>query len=164
MINIIAAMDEKRGIGKNNDLLFKISDDFKRMKELTLGHPVVMGRKTFESLGLKLEGRTHVVITSDPLNIQGLDYQSDITASSLEEGIKQAQNSPGSDEIFIFGGGRVFAEALENGLVEKLYLTIVDGDYGADVFFPDYSEFGNIVSEESGKSDGYKYKFLDIEK
>ena len=164
MISIIAAMDEKKGIGKNNDLLFRIPEDFKRMKELTVGHPIIMGRKTFESLGAKLSDRTHIVITTDPLTLQNLNYQSDFVVSSLDDALRQAEGSVGSDEIFIFGGGRVFAEAMERGIVDRLYLTLVEGDFGADTFFPDYSGFGKIINEQNGKSGDYKYKFLDLEK
>ncbi len=164
MVSIIAAMDEKRGIGKNNDLLFRIPEDFKRMKGLTVGHPIIMGRNTFESLGAKLSDRTHIVITSDPLSLQNLNYQSDFVVSSLDEALRQAEASIGSDEIFIFGGGQVFRQALERGIVDRLYLTLVEGDFGADTFFPDYSEFGKITNEQSGKSGDIKYKFLDLEK
>ncbi|KKR72192.1 MAG: Dihydrofolate reductase, partial [Candidatus Levybacteria bacterium GW2011_GWC2_40_7] len=76
-------MDEKRGIGKGNDLLFKIPEDFERMKKLTMGHPLVMGRKTFESLGRKLPGRSHIVITHDPSSLEGLPFSPDKTVSSL---------------------------------------------------------------------------------
>jgi len=79
MINIVAALDQKRGIGKNNDLLFRIPEDFERMKTLTNGHPLVMGRKTFESIGRKLPNRTSIVITSDPSNLKDLSYQPDRT-------------------------------------------------------------------------------------
>ena len=83
-------------------------------------------------------------------------------ANSLEQAIRYAKKAPGSGEIFIFGGGQIFAEALP--LVDKLYLTIVEGDFNADTFFPDYSEFKKIVFEQRGQSGKYKYKFLDLEK
>jgi|SRR3989344_6803374 len=164
MISIVAAMDQKRGIGHDNELLFKIPEDFERVKSLTIGHPIIMGRNTFESLGRKLPDRIHIVITSNPLSLKDLNYQSDITVLSLDEAITQAQNLPGSDEIFIFGGGQVFAEALDKGVVDKLYLTIVEGEFGADTFFPDYSMFGKVLNETKGKSGGYKYRFIDLEK
>jgi dihydrofolate reductase len=74
-ISIIAAIDEKRGLGKNNDLLFKIPEDMKRLRQITTGHPLVMGRKTFESLGRLLPDRTHIVITHDPKRLKHLTYQ-----------------------------------------------------------------------------------------
>ncbi len=156
MISIIAALDEKRGIGKDNDLLFRIPEDFERMKNLTMGHPLVMGRK--------LPGRYHVVITSNLSNLESLPYSANVVVDSLEEGLEKAKNAPGSEEIFIFGGGQIFKEAMEKDLVNSLYLTLVEGDYGADTFFPDYSQFDKVLKETSGRSGEYKYKFLDLEK
>lgn len=159
-ISIIAAIDDKNGVGKNNDLLFKIPEDFKRMKELTTGHPIVMGRKTFESIGRVLPNRTNIIITRD------LDYKVEgaVVVHSLDEGLEIAKKSEGSDEIFVFGGGEIWKQAIEKGLVDRLYLTIVEGDYGADRFFPDYKEFTKIISEEDKESDGFKYKFLTLKK
>ncbi len=164
MINIIAAIDEKRGLGKNNDLLFKIPEDFARMKSLTLGHPIIMGRKTFESIGRVLPGRTNIVVTRDlGFKINDLGKGEARIVRSLEEAIEVARKSLGSDEIFIFGGGQIFKQALEKGLVDRLYLTIVGGDFGADTFFPDYSMFKQISKED--KNDGnYKYSFLTLKK
>lgn len=159
MISIIVAMDSKNGIGKGNDLLFKIPEDFARMQKLTMGHPLVMGRKTFESIGRVLPGRTNIVITQNP----DFQPQNCVVANSLEEGIEKAKDSPGSDEIFIFGGGQIFKEAIGKNLVDTLYLTIVDGDYHADTFFPDYSNF-KTVSEETHESGEYEFKFLTLTK
>ena len=156
-ISIIVAMDKKRGIGKDNHLLFKIPEDFKRMKNLTFGHPIIMGRKTFESIGRVLEGRTNIVITRD------LTYEvpGGIVVHSLEEGVKLAREKD-QREVFIFGGAQVFEEAMP--MVDRLYLTIVEGDFGADTFFPDYSAFKKVLYEKSGEFDILKYKFLDIER
>lgn len=168
MINIIAAIDGKRGLGKDNDLLFKIPADFKRMKKLTMGHPIIMGRKTFESIGRVLPGRTNIIITRDklldPRKFCSSENCDVLAVGSLEEALRVAQGKPGSDEVFIFGGGQVFKEAIEKGLVDRLYLTIVRGDFGADTFFPDYSEFDKVISEQEGQSGKYSYKFLDLEK
>ncbi len=168
MVSAIAAMDEKRGIGKGNDLLFKIPEDFARMRGLTSGHPLIMGRATFESIGRVLPGRKSFVVTRDKnykipfVEPEGASVE---VVHSLEEALLKAQDAPGSDEIFIFGGGQLFKEAIEKGVVDKLYLTKVNGDYGADTFFPEYEEqFTKVVNEEEGESDGYKYKFEDREK
>jgi len=163
-ISIIAAMDEKRGLGKNNDLLFRIPEDHQRVRTVTREHPLVMGRRTFESLGRLLPKRTHIVITRDPKSLANLSYQPDVIVSSVEEGIAEARKAPGSDEIFIFGGGQIFTEAVEKDLVDRLYLTLVKGDYHADTFFPDYSEFKKVLHSETHESDGYVYTFLDLEK
>lgn len=172
--SIIVAMDEKRGIGRNNKLLFKISEDFERMRSITRNHPVIMGRKTFESIGRILPTRTNIVVTRDAQRVRNVNFYSPEVkiAPSLIKGIEQAKKSPGSDEIFIFGGGRIFAEALKRNLVDKLYLTIVEGDFDADTFFPDYSDFKKIIFEKEGepslnrrgRSEGYKYKFLELER
>lgn len=156
-ISAIVAMDEKRGIGKENRLLFKIPEDFKRMKNLTFGHPIVMGRKTFESIGRVLEGRINIIITRD------LTYEvpGAFVVQSLEEAVKIAKEKD-QREIFIFGGGQVFSEAMP--LIDRLYLTVVEGDFGADTFFPDYSAFKKVLYEKSGEFDILKYKFLDLER
>lgn len=159
MVSVIAAMDEKRGIGKGNDLLFRIHADFERMKKLTMGHPIVMGRRTFESIGRILPGRTNIIVTQNP------DFQMEnaVVAHSLEEALRQAQGKEGSEEIFIFGGGQIFKEAMEKDLVDKLYLTLVEGDFGADTFFPEYSGF-KVLNEEAREEGDYKFKFLELGK
>lgn len=168
MISIIAAIDERRGLGKNNDLLFRIPEDFERMKKLTMGHPIIMGRKTFESIGRVLPNRTNIVVTRDksfdPRKFCSSEICDVLGVGSLEEALRVAKKSPGNDEIIIFGGGQVFKEAMDKNLVDRLYLTIVEGDYGADTFFPDYSMFDKVISEQKGQSGEYSYKFLDLEK
>ena len=164
-VSIIVAMDEKRGIGKGGDLLFRIPEDARRVRDITTGHPLIMGRKTFESLGRLLPNRTHIVVTRDPASLKDLPYQPHDVVSSVEHGIYEAQEEPGSDEVFIFGGGQIYKEALEQGLVDKLYLTLVEGDYGADTFFPEYEHLGfKVINEESREADGYRYRFVDLEK
>lgn len=156
-ISAIAAMDSKRGIGKDNQLLFKIPEDFKRMRTLTFGHPIIMGRKTFESIGRVLPGRTNIIITRD------LSYQAPgaILVGSLEQALKTAKERD-QREIFIFGGGQVFEEAMP--VVDRLYLTIVEGDFQADTFFPDYSAFKKILFEKNGESGNLRYTFIDLER
>jgi len=164
IISIIAAIDEKRGLGKNNDLLFKIKADMQRLRELTTGHPLVMGRKTFESLGRLLPGRSHIVITRDHTNLTDLAYKPEVIAASLTDALEAAKKFVGAEEIFIFGGGQIFKEAIEKGLVDRLYLTIVKGEYEADTFFPDYSMFTEEIDREEHEEDGYTYTFLELEK
>lgn len=184
-VSIIVAIDEKRGIGKNNDLLFKIPEDFKRLKTITNGHPIIMGKKTFDSIGRVLPNRTNIIVTRNP----EFQFEGAVVAHSLEEGIEVGKkveqkrlSSPttigdpepildsrlrGNDkigEVFIFGGGQLFRESIEKGLVDRIYLTVVKGDYGADTFFPDYSAFSKIIEKEEREADGYQYTFLTIEK
>lgn len=165
IISAIAAIDEKRGLGKNNDLLFRFPEDSKRVREKTAGHPLVMGRRTYESIGRPLPNRTNIVITRD----QNYSVSGIVVVHSLEDAIKIAKETEEpketqetEGEIFIFGGGEIFKEALPQ--TDRLYLTVVEGDYGADTFFPDYSEFKHVLKEEKGEDGGYKYTFLDLEK
>ena len=170
IVSIIAAIDEKMGLGKNNDLLFKIPEDFKRFRTLTSGRPIIMGRKTYESIGKPLPNRTNIVVTRDPSFLKKhhkISHCSNcdeiVLCNSLEEALRQAQGKPGDNEVFIIGGGQIFEQALP--LADKLYLTIVEGEYDADTFFPEYSSiFTKVVSEEKKEADGYKYTFLDLEK
>jgi dihydrofolate reductase len=162
-ISIIVAMDDKRGLGRNNQMVWNIPGELKRFKEITTSHPIIMGRKTFESIGRVLPGRLNIIIT------RNLDYKIEgaIVVASIEEAIEKAlllTEGKQAEEIFIIGGGQIFKEALEKNLVDKLYLTLIEGDYNADAFFPDYSNFTKIISEEKGESGEYKYKFLTFEK
>lgn len=188
-ISIIAAIDEKRGLGKNNQLLFKIPEDFKRMKVLTTGHPIIMGRKTFESIGRPLPNRTNIVITRNN-SLPGSHLRAHLGAPggeivvvhSLEDALEHAKNvilktkseesktrsfanaqdDNKEGEIFVFGGGQIFTQALP--FADKLYLTLVKGDYGADAFFPDYSMFKTVINKEEHQSGDYSFTFIDLEK
>nr|AIA14354.1 Dihydrofolate reductase [uncultured bacterium]AIA14726.1 Dihydrofolate reductase [uncultured bacterium] len=161
-VSIIVAIDEKRGIGKNNDLLVKIPEDFKRMKELTSGHPIILGRRTYESIGRLLPNRTSIIVTRD----SSFAVDGAVVANSLEDSLEKAKSASGAEEVFIFGGGQIFKEALEKGLVDRLYLTIIKGDYGADTFFPDYEicGFTKIIEKVERDADGYQYSFVTLEK
>ena len=155
-ISLVAAIASgNRAIGNNNRLIYHIPEDLKRFKQITSGHPIIMGRKTFESIGMPLPNRTNIVITHDPEY-----YAEGVTVvHSVEEALKEAE---GTDEVFIIGGGQIYQEVIDKA--DKLYLTIVEGNPDADTFFPDYSEFKKVVFEESHESDGLKYKFLDLER
>lgn len=163
-ISIIVAVDEKHGIAKNGRLLVRIREDHQRLRAITTGHPLVMGRKTFIEFPKLLPNRTHIVITRDPKALDGHAPQPHHIVSSLEEGIAVAKKAEGNDEIFVFGGGQIFKEALEKDLVDRLYVTEVKGDYDADTFFPDYSQFTKVLEKEEKESDGYQYTFLTLEK
>lgn len=164
IVSAIVAMDQKRGIGKNNSIPWKIPGEQKMFKEITTPHPMIMGRKTFESLGRLLPNRAHIVLTRDTERIKEIPYDPDAVVVSLEDAIDVAGKSPGSEEIFIIGGGQVFKEALEKGLIDRLYLTIIEGDHDADIFFPEYSGFTRVIREENKEVEGYRYKFLILER
>ncbi len=157
MISIIAAIQKKdRGIGLKNDLLFRISDDLKRFKALTTGHPIILGRKTFDSIGKALPNRTNIVITRNPdFNIEGVT-----ACASLEEALGKAHAV--DSEIFIIGGGEIYKQALP--FADQLYLTIVDSDTPPEILFPDYSEFSKIISEENNhdKKSNLNYQWVTL--
>ena len=157
-ISMICAMDEERGIGKSNGLLWKIPAELKHFREITKGHPIIMGRKTYESIGRPLPDRVNVIITRDTdFNVEGC-----IVCHSLEEALEEAKKVE-QKEIFIIGGGQIYSQALNS--VDKLYLTFVQGKFGADTFFPDYSAFKKVVYESPLQEDaGYKYKFVELER
>lgn len=155
-ISIIAAVGKNRELGKDNKLLWHIAEDLKHFQKLTTGHAVVMGQKTFDSIGKPLPNRLNVVLSKDPeLEIDGC-----VVSNSINEAIKIGADY--SDEIFIIGGGSVYAQTIDKA--DKLYLTLVDAEFEADTFFPDYSEFKKIVFEKKESDENYQYKFLELEK
>ena len=157
-ISLIAALSENRAIGKGNQLIWKIPEDLRRFKEITSGHPVIMGRKTYESIGRLLPNRTNIIITRDKeYKVEGA-----IVVYSLEEAFRQAQGKQNEGEIFIIGGGQIFEQGIK--IADKLYLTVIEGQFEGDTFFPDYSEFKKVIFEQSGKYQELKYKFLELEK
>lgn len=128
----IVAIGDNFEIGKDNQLLWRIPEDLKRFKSLTMGHPIIMGRKTRESLPRPLPGRTNIVITRNP------DYESEgcLIASTPEEAIEIARRVPGGDKIFIIGGGEIYNRMFP--LVDRLEITHVYEDYEeADTWFPE---------------------------
>jgi dihydrofolate reductase len=153
MISIIAAIDEKRGIGKNNQLPWHLPEDLKRFKEITTGETVIMGRKTFESIGKPLPNRTNIVITNNP----AFQAQGSVIANSLDNALEKAKG-----DVFIIGGGEVFNQAILRA--DKLYLTLVKGDFNCDTFFPDYTFFTKETFIGAGEENGIKYNFLELEK
>jgi dihydrofolate reductase len=154
---MIAAIGKNGVLGKHNALLWHIPEDFKRFKEITIGHPIIMGRRTFESIGKPLPGRTNIVVTRAVLP----PHPGIITASSIPRAIEKAAME-NTDEIFICGGGQVYAESMS--LVERIYLTIIDIEPEGDTFFPDYAEFNKVISEEKKSDEKYSYTFLVLEK
>jgi dihydrofolate reductase len=133
LVSLIVAMDENGGIGKNNRLPWHLSDDLKRFKALTMGHYIIMGRMTYESIGRPLPGRTNIVITRNP------DYEAEgcMVVHSLGEALEIARKR-GEDEVFVTGGREIFAQALETA--DRIYLTCVHAEVPADVYFPKVDE------------------------
>jgi dihydrofolate reductase len=158
-ISIIVATTKVRLIGnrKTNDLLWHIPAELKRFKEITTGHPIIMGRKTYESIGRVLPNRTNIIITRDT----NFSVPQAIVVHSLDEAIQRASTID-QNEIFIIGGGQIFEQALP--LANKLYVTIVEGNFKGDVYFPDYSSFDKIIFQQKQESDGYIYTFYELER
>jgi len=161
-INLIAALGKNGVIGKANDLVWKgVPGDLKRFKDITTGHPIIMGRKTFESIGNKpLLNRMNIVVS------RNTDFaaQGCITVDSLEDAINIAAEEK-SGQIFVIGGGEVYAQAI--GIADRLYLTLINAEAEGDAFFPNYSEFTKVTfSEDHPASEkfGHSYKFLVLEK
>ncbi len=159
-INIVVSVSRSGGIGKGNDLLFRISDDLKRFKALTRGHPIIWGRKTYESIGHSLPDRTNIIITRNP------DYKAEncIVVPSLEEALQKASEID-HEQITIGGGGEIYREAWPR--VDKLYLTIVDSDEPGDISFPDWrKDFTKETFREErfDEKTGLKYTWIDLER
>ena len=153
MITMIAAAGENNELGKNNDLLWHLPDDFNRFKQLTTGHHIIMGLKTFESFPKPLPNRTHIIITRNK------DYKKEgaIVVQTLEDAFNIAKNDP---KPYIIGGGEIYKIGLP--FAEKIELTRVHETFkDADTFFPEFSnEKWELISEEEHpKDEKHKYSF-----
>ena len=161
-LSIVAAIGKNRELGKNNKLLWHIPEDLEHFKKITLNHPIIMGRKTYESIGRPLPNRANIIVTRYSEYVVPGCY----IYNSLEKAIefaKTLEHPPAGGEIFIIGGGDIFAQSLPQ--VQKLYLTIVNDSFDADTFFPEYEkEFTKVVSKKDGISDEYTYTFLELER
>lgn len=159
----IAAIGRNRELGKGNELLWHIPDDLKRFKELSMGHPIILGRKTFESIvaaiGKPLPGRTNIIVTRDT----GWKFDGTLPATSIEGALEKAKTSPGADKIIIGGGAQIYKEALP--FTDMLHLTLIDDSKEADTFFPAFEDvFTKRNSHGSREWNGLKYEWVDCEK
>jgi len=159
MPTMIAAAAENNALGKDNDLVWHLPDDFKRFKRLTSGHHIIMGRKTFESFPKLLPNRTHVIITRKK------DYQPEgtIVVHSLEEAIKVSKLD---EQPFIIGGGEIYKMGME--VATKIELTRVHGEFDADTHFPEINkEEWELVKEQFHEKDekhDYAFTYLTYER
>jgi len=149
MLSLIAAVAENGVIGDRNRLLWHISEDLRRFKALTTGHPVVMGRKTYESLGRPLPNRTNVIITRQPLAVAGCTV-----VHSLEEA---SALFPVDEELFIIGGAQIYAAALP--IADRFYLTRVGHAYEGDTCFPDWNPAEWRLTEAEAHPCGAEYPY-----
>ena len=160
MISIIVAVSEDWGIGKDNELLWYISEDLKRFKSLTFGNTVIMGKKTWESLPRKpLPGRKNIVLTDDPQE----SIDSCVTAYSIGDALSKCEKGK---EIFVIGGGSVYRQFMP--FADRLYMTHVHRKAPADVYFPEIDPYIWAVIEKyefnAGKNDGIPYTYIIYER
>ncbi len=159
MISLIAAMDENRVIGINNTLPWRLPADMRHFREVTMGKPLLMGRKTFESIGKPLPGRRNIILTRDP------DYQApgcEVT-HTLDEALAAGADS---DELMVMGGEDLFAQLLPRA--SRLYLTEIHASFGGDAYFPcfdkqDWLEAGRVNHAADDKNP-YSYSFVTWER
>lgn len=158
VISLIAAIGKNRELGRNNELLFDISEDMRHFRDTTRGHAVIMGRKTYESIGRPLPQRINIVISRST----NLELPVDVKiASSIEEAIEMAK-SLGEEEIFVIGGAQIYEIALP--YADKLYLTLVDKSVSdADAYFPEFADFKEF-SRRKSSNDNYSYEFVEFER
>ena len=152
MITLIAAAAENNALGKDNDLLWHLPEDFKRFKQITSGHYIIMGRKTFESFPKPLPNRTHIIITRQK------EYLADgcLVVHSLEEAL---EISPQNEEVFIIGGAQIYKQALP--FADKIDLTRVHIELDADAFFPEFntSKWNLVFSEKHFKDEKHQFDY-----
>ena len=154
IVSLLVAMDERRGIGREGRLPWRLSTDLKRFRELTMGHHIVVGRKTFESIGKPLPGRSMIVVTRDAVyHAQGC-----VTAHSIAEATERAR-AEGEAELFVCGGAEIYAQTLSRA--ERIYLTRVHADCDADTFFPelDRDDWVEESSESHAADEKNEYPF-----
>ncbi|MDZ7726639.1 MAG: dihydrofolate reductase [Candidatus Campbellbacteria bacterium] len=159
-LNIIAAFTKKdRVLGKDGRMPWNIPSDLKRFKRLTTGHPVIMGRRTYESIGRSLPNRTNIVVSGEMYG-NGRNFT---VARTPSEAISKARENEGSDEVFIIGGQEVYRATLHKA--DRLYLTIIEEEFEGDVFFPNFNEKEfRLVEKEEGSENGYNFTFLTLER
>lgn len=160
MINIVVAKASNNVIGAKNDLIWHLPNDLKHFKSLTSGHPIIMGRKTFESLGRPLPNRTNIVVTRD----QNWNAEDIEIASSLQKAIEAAKKI--DDDIYIIGGGNIYKQAIE--FTDVLYITEVHHEFDGDTYFPeiDSDEWEEVEREDFKKDEKhlYAYSFVTYKK
>ncbi|MHB8062035.1 MAG: dihydrofolate reductase [Ruminiclostridium sp.] len=158
MISLIFAMGRNNALGYKNKMPWHLPADFAYFKRITMGQPVIMGRKTFESIGKPLPGRKNIVVTRST----GFSHEGCIVVDSVDRAMEHSKDK----EAFIIGGAEIYSAFLP--MADKLYITKIDNDFEADTYFPkiDYSQW-KLVSSEPGVKDEknpFDYKFLVYER
>ncbi len=157
-ISLIVALDRNRVIGRENQLPWRLPADLKRFRALTMGKPVIMGRKTFESIGRPLPGRHNIIMTRN----EGFQAEGCTVVHSLAEALKVA----GGGEVMVIGGAAIYALFLPQA--ERLYLTWIDADFAGDTFFPEIrdEEWQEVSRElfEADENNPYRFNFVIMDR
>lgn len=158
-LSLIVAMARNRVIGRANGLPWRLPADLKHFKALTLGKPVIMGRKTFASIGKPLPDRHNIVVSRDPqFSASGVSI-----AHSLEDALQQAQPAA---EVMLIGGAQLYAQALPRA--QRIYLTLIDADVAGDAYFPDHDDSEWLetarTDHDADAGNPYAYSFLVLER
>jgi dihydrofolate reductase len=158
IVSIVVAIAQNHAIGKNNQLLWHLPKDLKHFKEITSGHTIIMGRKTFDSVGKPLPNRRNIIITRQNITIDGCEV-----VNSLPDALKLAERV---DEVFIVGGAEIYKQAMP--LTDRIYLTIVHENFDGDTYFPEIKE---DTWQETERSDhqadekhAFAYSFITLER
>jgi len=151
-ISLIVAMGQNRAIGKDNQLLSGMPNDRKYFKSITMGHPIIMGRKTYESIGKALPGRQNIVITRRP------DYHAEgaEVCCSPQEALARCHG----EEVFIIGGQAIYEEFI--GQADTLYITLAHQDFEADTFFPEYDPDRFVETQRRDANDPIRHSFITL--
>ncbi|MGM4960909.1 dihydrofolate reductase [Bradyrhizobium barranii] len=156
-ICLIAAMDETRAIGRNNDIPWRVPGEQSRFKKLTLGKPIIMGRNTYDSIGRALPGRTTIVVS----RISPTPIPDAIVVSSIPQAIEVAESQSG-DEILIAGGEQIYRAFMP--VADKIYLTCIHHSFGGDRYFPDISEADFVLAESQRVEAPISYTYLTYQR
>lgn len=160
MTTIVVAMGEKNEIGFENQLLWHLPKDLKHFKDITSGHPIIMGRKTYESIGKPLPNRTNIVVSRK----KDWFEEGILIVGSIKEALKFAKKI--DEEVFVIGGGNIYEQTMD--LVDKLEVTLVKADLQADTFFPKIDQKiwkkTNEICHEKDEKNGYDFCFQTFER
>jgi dihydrofolate reductase len=158
IVSIIVAIGENNAIGKNNQLLWNMPNDLKHFKDVTSGRTIIMGRKTFDSVGKPLPKRRNIVVTRQDITIPGCEI-----VKSIEDGLALCK---GEDEVFIGGGAEIYKLAMH--LTDRIYLTIIHKSFDADTFFPeiDRKEWKEVSRQDfqPDEKNPLPYSFITLER
>jgi dihydrofolate reductase len=159
MISLIAAMSSNRVIGTENRLPWSIPEDLKRFRALTAQHVIIMGRKTFESIGRPLPGRDNRVITRQkdyrPEGVKVYSSLADALKEPVPSGLKD-------DEIFVIGGGEIYTQALP--FADRIHLTVIDQEFKGDAYFPDFADLNFVEVASENRYEPLPYRFLTLQR